>query len=286
MKLQDLFEAADNPFSFAKELNAQFKALAKENGLTTLGPMGWPAISKDGAWFGGGFQPAGGAKKAEAQLVKLPLEVHVKGFVNELAPILEKLIQQGHEIAVGEGAQYGVKHPVVPGKVKEALLASMRMQKPKTSDSRFRPVMPCIVWYVSIPKELAGTELLRVSVNVRHGNRPKRKGVYTDPRTGFMLVTTSTPEKNKVYVKKFEAFNKTNRADYDLKTSRTTPASDAWVGMAEDFLALAVKSGFNLEHKDPIVNDHGAISLSRKIGAKGSIQVDLNDVTKILDKYL
>jgi hypothetical protein len=165
MKTYELLrEAADNPFDAIKAMNREFKEMAADVELSLVAGMGWPNINQKGGWFGGGLGSKGGNNKKNVDSLTLPVEIRRKAFLKALAQKLEKLMDEGREIEIGQGASRAVhSEKGIKGHIFDQLMKNMVIDKPPGNIDRER--MPCLVWFVGLGGDLAGKTPFRVTGN-------------------------------------------------------------------------------------------------------------------------
>lgn len=159
MKIIELFEEEQHISTAMKALNKEFKDIANRYKLSIVAGMGWPQITKDGAWMGGGIGPLRGITDDQAML---SFDKRMAGFIRTVARRLEDLIKEGHTVKVARGGQRSVHQEVAEaGRVEEQLLANLQTEVPP--GVRGRGQMPTVVWYVSAPAGVSTTSFINIS---------------------------------------------------------------------------------------------------------------------------
>ena len=172
-----LFEIAST-FDAVKKLNAEFKSLAAELNLSLIAGIGWPNLTKDGAWYGGGIANKGGTRSKRDDI--MDEETRVEVFIHALTKKLEEFLEEGRVVRVGKGAarSAGITD-VTPGQALEALRSNLIVQRPPGNTTR-KANMPCVVWYVSNPVEMAGKTTITLYGSIFYkDNEAKRLGFST-----------------------------------------------------------------------------------------------------------
>lgn len=186
MKVDEILsEEAGTTSQFMKDLKHEFNAKAKELGVTIVATMGWPALLKDGIWYGGGIRLRGRAEKYDPDAIlnraDLPgpafdrlQEQEAYPFLEYLAERLEQFLAAGHTVKLAKGANRSAAIDAVPGKVLQQLKENLEITYPPgvTSYTRTmgniaknREIMfPCIAWFISFPEQLTGRATLMVGV--------------------------------------------------------------------------------------------------------------------------
>lgn len=266
MKLQDLFESAEaTGFTFAKDLNSEFKEMAATNDITLVHPMGWPAIVKNGAWYGGGMIVKGGARAEAKRRISMPIEVRAKAFAMEVAEKLEALMKQGMSVAVGSGSSRSTRTDVKPGHAKEALLTAMKIDRPQINSDLRHQDMPCLVWFVETPQAISDSQLLRLSLHAHHQLPNARELPWSSQNTFIDIAGTFPTSEVKRYQK-----------------TLNTESPQLW----QDIFNLGVKHGIKPTSKSPLRQDRGFLKISTKILSKDTIRVPSAELKAILDKHV
>lgn len=164
MRIIELFEEEQHISVAMKALNREFKDLAAKYKLSIVAGMGWPQVSKDGAWMGGGLAPLRGISDEKAML---SFGHRQTGFLRAVARRLEALIKEGHTVKIAQGGSRSVHQEVAEaGKVEERLLANLRTETPP--GVRGRGQMPTVVWYVSAPEGVTTSAFINLWASLYH----------------------------------------------------------------------------------------------------------------------
>lgn len=164
MRVVELFEEEPHISDVMKALSKEFRDLAKKYQLTVVAGMGWPQITKDGAWMGGGLGPLRGISDDKALL---SIEKRRIAFLKVVARRLEELMKEGRTVKIARGGQRSVHQEVAePGRVEEQLRANLATEFPPAS--RGREKMPTVVWYVSAPAGATTTSFINMTMSLYH----------------------------------------------------------------------------------------------------------------------
>ena len=164
MRVVELFEEEPHISDVMKALNKEFRDLAKKYQLTVVAGMGWPQITKDGAWMGGGLGPLRGISDDKALL---SIEKRRIAFLKVVARRLEELMKEGRTVKIARGGQRSVHQEVAePGRVEEQLRANLVTETPPAT--RGRGQLPTVVWYVSAPTGATTTSFVNMTMGLHH----------------------------------------------------------------------------------------------------------------------
>lgn len=164
MRVVELFEEEPHISDVMKALSKEFRDLAKKYQLTVVAGMGWPQVTKDGAWMGGGLGPLRGISDEEAVL---SIEKRRIAFLKVVARRLEELMKEGRTVKIARGGSRSVHQEVAePGRVEEQLRANLVTETPPAT--RGRGQLPTVVWYVSAPAGASTTSFVNMTMSLHH----------------------------------------------------------------------------------------------------------------------
>jgi len=162
MKVQELLVEEQTLFAHIKQLNAEFKALAKKLDVRLVHGQGWPAVLKDGAIYGGGFAPLGGQSRENREDHIFEFDARLKMFLKEVGKKLEAAMREGQKVAILPGAdRQGTRVEAKPGEVGKQLIDSLR--KVSAPGIYGKPAVPCVAWYVSAPAGIHTSALIEIN---------------------------------------------------------------------------------------------------------------------------
>ncbi len=159
MRVVELFEE-EHISNVMKALHQEFRDLAKKYQLTLAGGMGWPAITKDGAWMGGGMLPYRGISDEDAVL---NIEKRRRAFLRAVAGRLEELLKSGRVVKIARGGLVsGHQEDARPGEIEKQLNDNMVIDKPPRSrDGKVQTV----IWFVSAPAGINATNFVNIQAS-------------------------------------------------------------------------------------------------------------------------
>ncbi len=168
MRVIDLLES-QSPAVSAKSLHKEFSALAKEYGLILKGGMGWPRITQQGLWSGGGI--AAGSQKVDDVVKDLRVDQRINTFLVDVADKLKQLIAQGRTVMIGRGSKADLKdaEPADADNLFSQLKHNLvKMRVP--GGNSFDPEENCVVWFISHPADMVGIQTLKIYASNGYGD--------------------------------------------------------------------------------------------------------------------
>lgn len=271
MRVVELFEEEPHISDVMKALNKEFKDLAKKYQLTVVAGMGWPQITKDGAWMGGGLGPLRGISDDKALL---SIEKRRIGFLKVVARRLEELMKEGRTVKIARGGQRSVHQEVAePGRVEEQLRVNLVTETPP--GTRGRGQLPTVVWYVSVPTGTATTSFINLTMSLYH--MPGWRG-YGATKT-FRLPADPAFEKALVsWLKKVKA---------GPEAGRRSLVADLMKALKEQGHALRSWSQQPPPPLDALAKD-GEVSFGfnkTRVAGRGTTVLDISTILPVLKKH-
>lgn len=285
MKVDELFEEGPTLLQAMKAISSDFKALANKFQLTLVAGMGWPNITKDGAWMGGGLGPARGITDEKAAL---NIEKRRHGFILALARRLEALIQQGHTVKIALGANRSDHTEVAEaGRVEEQLFKNIKTMHPPGNVRSY--AMPCIVWFVSAPADVSTAPLLSVQLGILDRHTSYGFGAYNS----FRLPPDADFEKK--LTRWFGKVNRMKTYKWGERTDYLNPKyPPEYKQFVLDYLEHAFKSGIEVrmpENKNITLKSIAESGVPRvkfektRVHAKDAKIYDIELILPVLKKH-